>query len=58
MAKVELLAPTIFKWEGGFVDDPLDRGGATNKGVTLSTWKQCGYDKGGDGDISGTDLKT
>lgn len=57
MAKVELLAPTIFKWEGGFVDDPLDRGGATNKGVTLSTWKQCGYDKDGDDDIDVDDLK-
>lgn len=57
MAKVELLAPIIFKWEGGFVDDPLDRGGATNKGVTLSTWKQCGYDKDGDDDIDVDDLK-
>ena len=51
MANVYKLAPWIFKWEGGFVNDPDDLGGATNMGVTISTWKQVGYDKGGDGDI-------
>lgn len=30
--------PVILKWEGGFVNDPLDRGGATNKGVTIGTF--------------------
>jgi lysozyme family protein len=57
MAKVELLAPIIFKWEGGFVDDPQDHGGATNMGITLNTWRQCGYDKDGDSDIDVDDLK-
>ena len=57
MAKVELLAPKIFKWEAGFVDDPTDHGGATNMGVTLSTWRQVGYDKDGDGDIGVEDLR-
>ena len=39
MAKVEILAPYIKKWEGGFVNDPTDRGGATNKGVTIATFE-------------------
>ena len=57
MAKVEILAPFILKWEGGFVNDPLDKGGATNKGVTLAVWKAQGYDKNGDGKIDVADLK-
>lgn len=43
--------------EGGYVNDPFDRGGATNKGVTIATWRQVGYDKDGDGDIDVDDLK-
>lgn len=40
MACAELLVPFIRKWEGGFVDDPLDRGGATNCGITIGTFRQ------------------
>ena len=57
MAKVDILLPFILKWEGGFVNDPADAGGATNKGVTIGTWRQVGYDKDGDGDIDVADLK-
>ena len=35
MADVNKLAPFILKWEGGFVNDPDDLGGATNMGVTI-----------------------
>ena len=33
MANVNQLAPFILKWEGGFVNDPADLGGATNMDV-------------------------
>jgi lysozyme family protein len=57
MADIKKLAPIILKWEGGFVNDPLDAGGATNMGVTIATWRQVGYDKDGDGDIDMQDMK-
>ena len=57
MADVNKLAPYILKWEGGFVDHKADKGGATNMGVTIATWRQNGYDKDGDGDIDVIDLK-
>lgn len=57
MADVALLAPKILKWEGGFVNDKADPGGATNMGVTLSTWRQVGYDKDLDGDIDADDIR-
>jgi len=41
MADFNSFFPTLLKHEGGFVNDPVDPGGATNKGVTLATFKQC-----------------
>lgn len=46
MANVEKIVPFILKWEGGFVNDPDDLGGATNKGVTLATYTQYCRKKG------------
>lgn len=57
MANVEILAPFILSFEGGFSDHPSDSGGATNKGVTLSTWRAYGDDKTGDSAIDIEDLK-
>lgn len=39
MADVTKLVPHILKWEGGYVNDPDDLGGATNMGVTFKTYK-------------------
>jgi lysozyme family protein len=39
MADVTKLVPHIVKWEGGWVNDPDDLGGATNKGVCFRTYK-------------------
>ena len=46
MAKYEKLIPTVLKFEGGFANHPSDPGGATNSGVTLSTFRNVyGKDK-------------
>lgn len=39
MADAKKLIPFILRWEGGFVNDPDDAGGATNKGVTIATFR-------------------
>jgi len=57
MARIDLYFPKLLKWEGKFVNDPLDKGGATNMGVTLSTWKKVGCDNDRDGDIDIDDIK-
>ena len=56
-SKIEKLSPIIAKWEGGYVNDPDDRGGSTNMGVTLNTWKLVGYDKNKDGKIDDKDIR-
>ena len=39
MADYTKLIPIIKKWEGGYSNNPLDKGGCTNKGVTISTYR-------------------
>lgn len=57
MADINKLSPLILKWEGGYVNNPHDLGGATNKGVTLATWRILGHDNNGDGVINENDVK-
>lgn len=46
MAQLLKLKPFILKWEGGYCNDPDDRGGATNMGVTIATFRTYfGQDK-------------
>lgn len=46
MAKIELFFPKLMKYEGGFTDNPNDKGNydngvlaGTNRGITLTTYK-------------------
>jgi lysozyme family protein len=57
MADIKLYFPKVLKYEGGFANDPNDHGGATNIGVTLSTFQSVGYDNNHDGHIDIEDLK-
>ena len=46
MDRINKLKSFILSWEGGFVNDLRDPGGATNKGVTLATFRSVfGKDK-------------
>ena len=42
MATFEKYFPKVLKWEGGYVNDPADSGGATKYGVTAATWAKFG----------------
>lgn len=46
MADFSKFAPLLLKLEGGFTSNPKDKGGATNMGVTLKTYREFyGMDK-------------
>ncbi|MDR0823903.1 MAG: peptidoglycan domain protein [Prevotella sp.] len=44
MAKIEEWIPIVKEVEGGYVNNPNDKGGETNMGITIGTWKQAGHD--------------
>jgi lysozyme family protein len=57
MASLNKFFPQLLKDEGGYVNHPQDKGGATNLGVTLRVWKSMGYDKNGDNVINEKDIR-
>jgi lysozyme family protein len=44
MATFDIFLPMLLKFEGGYVDDPEDPGGETNKGVTMATFQSCSHE--------------
>lgn len=39
MASIKKFIPFVLRWEGGFADHPLDKGGPTNRGITIGTYR-------------------
>jgi lysozyme family protein len=44
VASFDVFLPMLLRFEGGYVDDPTDPGGETNKGVTMATFRQCSHE--------------
>jgi lysozyme family protein len=43
MASFDLFLPILLQNEGGYVDNPNDPGGETNKGITMRTFSHCSH---------------
>jgi lysozyme family protein len=43
MASFDLFLPILLRFEGGYVDNPNDPGGETNKGITMRTFATCSH---------------
>jgi lysozyme family protein len=44
MASFDMFLPILLRFEGGYVDDPTDPGGETNKGITMWTFQHCSHE--------------
>lgn len=46
MDRIKLITEFFLKWEGGYANHPLDKGGPTNMGITIGTFRMFfGLDK-------------
>jgi lysozyme family protein len=43
MATFDLFLPMLLGFEGGYVNDPDDPGGETNKGITMAVFRECSH---------------
>jgi lysozyme family protein len=43
MASFDMFLPLLLQFEGGYVDNPNDPGGETNKGITMRTFATCSH---------------
>lgn len=57
MANLKPVSDFTLLKEGGWSNNPNDKGKETKYGITLANWKIYGYDKDGDGDVDVDDLK-
>ncbi|WP_283393184.1 glycoside hydrolase family 108 protein [Photobacterium phosphoreum] len=57
MPSIEAMLDDVLRKEGGYVDDPADAGGATNRGISLRYAKGVGLDLDGDGDTDKDDIR-
>jgi lysozyme family protein len=56
-AKFEAAYRFVQEWEGGFVDNPSDPGGATNHGISLRWLKSINADINADGAVNADDIR-
>lgn len=43
MSSFDIFLPILLGFEGGYVDNPNDPGGETNKGITMRTFATCSH---------------
>lgn len=44
MASFDMFLPIVLRFEGGYVNNPTDPGGETNKGITMLTFQHCSHE--------------